>query len=186
MNRPLFVLLAGPNGSGKSTLAAVINLDGLTEKIDPDRITDRDGNLLPPLAAGREVIVRTDAHIAAGSSFLLETTLSGNREARLISRLRSVGYCIDVYFVCLSSPDINIQRVRLRVRKGGHDVPDEDIIRRYNRSLDNMRAILPLTDRAILFDNSGDGHREVASFENGMLVAQKEPTPSWLARILAP
>ena len=87
------------------------------------------------------MIARTDAHIAAGRSFLLETTLSGNREVRLIERLRAAGYCIDVYFVCLSSAEVNIQRVRLRVLKGGHDVPVEDIVRRYERSLANLRTI---------------------------------------------
>jgi predicted ABC-type ATPase len=183
MDRPLFVLLAGPNGSGKSTLASVIHLDGLAEKIDPDRMQGADGALLPPLAAGREVIARTDAHIAAGRSFLLETTLSGNREVRLIERLRAAGYCIDVYFVCLSSAEVNIQRVRLRVMKGGHDVPVEDIVRRYERSLANLRAILPMTDRAMLFDNSGNGHRLVARYENGAQEWRAKDGPGWLSRV---
>ena len=136
------------------------------------------------LAAGREVIARTDAHIVAGRSFLLETTLSGNRESRLIARLRAAGYCIDVYFVCLSSSEMNIQRVRLRVGKGGHDVPAEDIVRRYDRSLENLRGILPLTDRAVLFDNSGAGHREVARFEDGLLRSRAADSPGWLGRVL--
>jgi predicted ABC-type ATPase len=184
MDRPLFVLLAGPNGSGKSTLAALLTLEGLAEKIDPDRIRGADGTLLAPLAAGREVIVRTDAHIAGRRSFLLETTLSGNREVRLIERLRAAGYTIDVYFVCLSSAEVNVQRVRLRVLKGGHDVPVDDIVRRYSRSLENLRAVLPMTDRAVLFDNSGGGHREVARFEEGCLLWRAEFTPAWLGRVL--
>jgi predicted ABC-type ATPase len=186
MDRPLFVLLAGPNGSGKSTLAALINLDGMAEKIDPDRMIGADGSILPPLAAGREVIARTDAHVVAGRSFLLETTLSGNRELRLVSRLRSAGYCIDLYFVCLSSAELNIQRVRLRVGKGGHDVPAEDIVRRYDRSLHNLREILPLTDRSVLFDNSGAGHRPVARFETGILQWQAAEPPKWLSVIIGP
>lgn len=100
MDRPLFVLLAGPNGSGKSTLASVIHLDGLAEKIDPDRMHGADGALLTPLAAGREVIARTDAHIAAERRFLLETTLSGNREARLATVLTSI------LFACLRRKSI--------------------------------------------------------------------------------
>ena len=191
MDRPLFVLLAGPNGSGKSTLAALLTLEGLAEKIDPDRIRGADGTLLAPLAAGREVIVRTDAHIAGRRSFLLETTLSGNREVRLIERLRAAGYTIDVYFVCLSSAEVNVQRVRLRVLKGGHDPHVaplvflvDDIVRRYSRSLENLRAVLPMTDRAVLFDNSGGGHREVARFEEGCLLWRAEFTPAWLGRVL--
>lgn len=178
------MLLAGPNGSGKSTLAALINLEGLAEKIDPDRMTATSGGLVRPLAAGREVIARSEAHIAAGRSFLLETTLSGNREIRLIQRLRAVGYCIDIYFVCLSSAEANIQRVRLRVGKGGHDVPVEDIVRRYDRSLQNFRRILPLTNRAVLFDNSGSSHRKVGHFEEGVLVWLAEDAPRWVDRVL--
>jgi predicted ABC-type ATPase len=131
MDRPLFVLLAGANGSGKSTLASAINLEGLAEKIDPDRMSGASGSLVSPLIAGRAVITRSDAHIASRRSFLLETTLSGNRVVRLIKRLRDAGYCIDVYFVCLASAEVNIPRVRLRVQKGGHDVPAADIVRRY-------------------------------------------------------
>ena len=101
----------------------------------------------------------------------------------LIERLRAAGYCIDVYFVCLSSAEVNIQRVRLRVMKGGHDVPVEDIVRRYERSLANLRAILPMTDRAMLFDNSGNGHRLVARYENGAQEWRATDGPGWLSRV---
>lgn len=182
---PRFILLAGPNGSGKSTLADRIDRTGLHDIINPDTIREPDGTLAGVLQAGRIVIQRTAANFAAGASFLLETTLSGNREGRVVAQARQLGYHIDVVFVCLRDPALNIERVRARVLMGGHHVPPEDIIRRYNRSLDNLREILPLTNRAVLFDNSGSGHRHVAHFEDGLLVSAEDNPPAWLARVLS-
>ena len=81
--QPRFVLLGGPNGSGKSTLVRRIEPEGLDDIINPDTIRLPDGSLASALQAGRMVIQRTASHLEAGRGFLLETTLSGNREARV-------------------------------------------------------------------------------------------------------
>lgn len=149
--QPRFVLLGGPNGSGKSTLVRRIDPAGLDDIINPDTIRLADGSLASVLQAGRMVIQRTASHLEEGRGFLLETTLSGNREAR--------------------------------VRMGGHAVPEEDIRRRYFRSLDNLREILPMSHAAALFDNSGEGHRLVARYRNGSLEWRATDGPGWLSRV---
>ena len=67
---------------------------------------------------------------------------------------------------------------------GGHFVPAEDIRRRYYRSLDNLREILPKTNAALLFDNLGKGHVEVAKSEEGVLTWRADDPPGWLGRVL--
>lgn len=130
------------------------------------------------------MIQRTAENFAARRGFLLETTLSGNREPRIVAEARTLVYQIDVVFVCLGDVRLNIGRVKLRVQQGGHFVPEEDIRRRYERSLENLRRILPLADSAVLFDNSGLEHREVARFKDGQLCWQEKEGPAWLERVL--
>ena len=182
--RPRFILLGGPNGSGKSTLVPRIDPEGLDDIINPDTIRQPDGNLASVLQAGRIVIQRTADNFKAGRGFLLETTLSGNREARVVAEARERDYRIEVMFVCLRDVELNIMRVQLRVRLGGHFVPEEDIRRRYYRGLDNLREILPLSNVALLFDNSGMGHVEVAKFGEGALTWRAGDSPGWLERVL--
>ncbi len=181
--QPRFVLLGGPNGSGKSTLVRRIDPEGLDDIINPDTIRLADGSLASVLQAGRMVIQRTASHLAAGRGFLLETTLSGNREARVVAEARARGYRVEVLFVCLRDVELNILRVQARVKMGGHAVPEEDIRRRYFRSLDNLREILPMTHAAALFDDSGEGHRLVARYRNGALEWRAKDGPGWLSRV---
>lgn len=124
---PRFILLAGPNGSGKSSLASGMDLTGIEDVINPDTIRSPDGELASALQAGRMVIQRTSQNFAAGRSFLLETTLSGNREIRIVAQARERGYHVDVVFVCVGDVRLNIARVHLRVEQSGHFVPEEDI-----------------------------------------------------------
>lgn len=107
-----------------------IDPEGLADIINLDTIRHADGNLESALQAGRSVIRRTAENFAAGRGFLLETTLSGHREARVVAEARERGYRVEVLFVCLRDVELNIMRVQSRVRLGGHFVPEEDIRRR--------------------------------------------------------
>jgi len=112
--------------------------------------------------AGREVLRRAENFLAKRESFLVETTLSGNTYIRMMKRARSLGYRLRFLYVGTSSVEINIQRVKSRVKRGGHDVPEQDQKRRYPRSLENLPKALDLADEAIIFDNSTfDGHNKV-------------------------
>lgn len=94
--------------------------------------------------------------ISAGKSFSFETVMSSPDKVQLLAKSRQVGYRNYLYFVATDDPNINISRVEHRVQKGGHDVPNEKIVARYQRSLDLLWDAIQLTDRAYIFDNSGD------------------------------
>jgi len=106
------------------------------------------------IAAGREVLYQANEHLASGQSFAIETTLSGKLYLKMMSRARQLGYENTVIYIGTSSVDINLARIQQRVLVGGHDVPEDDVRRRYERSLRNLPIALRLADNAILFDNS--------------------------------
>jgi predicted ABC-type ATPase len=99
---------------------------------------------------------------------------------------RTLGYEIDLTFLCLDDPAMNVLRVASRVAKGGHNVPEVDIRRRYTRSLGNLTPALPLSDRARVVDNSQTGAaRLIAALKLGVLTWQSERLPEWAAGVLA-
>lgn len=90
------------------------------------------------VAAGRQFVTRLRDAISAGDRVAVESTLSGRSLAATMRTARERGYRIRIFFVYVDSPDVSVGRVRLRVREGGHHVPEEDIRRRYLRSLQNF------------------------------------------------
>lgn len=104
------------------------------------------------------------------ADFGFETTLAGRTYAAFLKELRSAGYSVHLYYLWLPDVELHIQRVAERVRQGGHDVPEEDIRRRYKRSLVNFFELYqPLADRWAVFDNTGTAPRMTASLnEQGM------------------
>ncbi len=153
------VIVAGPNGSGKSTTTAQFSKDGY-EVIDPDRIAR---NLSPnspedySVAAGRQAINRARENILQGNSFLVETTLSSKGVyQRLVDSAKQKGFSVKLAYISTEDPQINIARVADRVSKGGHNVPDEDVVRRYYRSLDNLGEFFDKADDKAIIDKSSD------------------------------
>ena len=181
---PSLVVVAGSNGSGKSTLTRIENFRN-SEIIDPDaiardmraRATDR-----VEIAAAREALQRQRATVAAGRSFVVETTLAGQGTLRLMRAAQRAGYTISLHYVCLASPDQSVRRVRNRVARGGHDVPEDDIRRRFTRSLANLPLATALADEAQLHDNSQsrEPHRNVAVV-NAARRWTAERCPEWAA-----
>jgi predicted ABC-type ATPase len=164
---PLLTVVGGANGAGKSTLTrlgretfqshAVLDPDAIAKEMQVSAL--RGGSAID---AGREVLRRAEDFLAKRESFLVETTLSGSTYIRMMKRASSLGYRIRFLYVGTSSVEINIQRVRNRVKRGGHDVPEEDQKRRYPRSLENLPEALNLADEAIIFDNSTSvGHNKI-------------------------
>ena len=178
--------MAGANGAGKSTLTR-LGREGFQDSavLDPDavarsmqRVGVQNGS---PIDAGRAVLEMAEGYLASGSSFLIETTLSGNTYLRMMVRAKNPGYLIVLLYIGTSDVSINLQRVRNRVEKGGHDVPEEDQVRRYPRSFANFRKAFEFADEAIVFDNStSKGHTKVAVKDvNGFEIF--EPVPEWAA-----
>ena len=89
-------------------------------------------------------------------NYAFETTLGANTIPALLAKAASRGIGIHVWYVGLSSPELHIERVRARVRRGGHDIPEADIRRRYEHSRLNLIHLLPVLTALRLFDNSAE------------------------------
>ena len=179
----LLTIIAGPNGSGKSTVTRSVDFDGRTNLLDPDAIASALNPLDPSaaaLAAGREALRRTAAYLAAGASFAVETTLSGKGNLDLISHAKSLGYEIHLIFVGVDTAERCVSRVKNRVARGGHSVPEADVRRRYERSMANSVTAVRLVDLAKFYDNSKDGHRLVLIAKDGPIVWRAVPLPAWV------
>jgi predicted ABC-type ATPase len=91
----------------------------------------------------------------ARQSFAFETTCAGRGHARRLEQCRAAGYYVTVVFLWLPTAQMALERVRRRVRQGGHYIPDDVVIRRHAAGLRNMRHLyLPLADDAFIYDNS--------------------------------
>ncbi len=101
------------------------------------------------------MIKRFHSCIDENKSFIFETTASGLSYAKHLKNAKKTGYEINLLFLWLSSHDQAVRRVAQRVKQGGHNIPEDDIIRRYYRGLNNMiNLYLPISDTALILDNS--------------------------------
>jgi predicted ABC-type ATPase len=96
-----------------------------------------------------------------------------------MDRARTRGYEIHPTFVALDSPERCIARVRTRVLRGGHFIPDADVRRRYKRSIANLPEALRAADVAKVYDNSGDEHRLVLTVRRGVVISRSKELPGW-------
>ena len=104
------------------------------------------------------------------ADFGLETTLSGRSYLNLVHRLRERGYAVHFFYLWVPNVELALSRIRERVSRGGHDVPEAVVRRRFGRSIRNFLIhYLPLADRWILFDNSEASHSVIAYQEEGKL-----------------
>lgn len=171
MKPPRLLVFAGANGSGKSTLTKIyrrkLELIGLI--LDPDA----EARLLNPkdvskaaIQAARNILARQQELLDSGQSFALETTLSSKGNLELMQEARIRGWVVKLAYVGLGNVRRNIQRVRQRVQNGGHDVPLEDIKRRFERSMTNLPIAAELADTFALYDNSGLEMRRMLYIKN--------------------
>ncbi|NBJ02430.1 hypothetical protein D3Z62_20575 [Lachnospiraceae bacterium] len=94
-------------------------------------------------------------HIEQMKEFCFETVLSTERNLKLLEKAKGAGYFIRCYYILTSDPTINVWRVRSRVESGGHDVPEEKIIARYDRALSLIKDLVKVCDVCHIYDNSG-------------------------------
>ncbi len=121
--------------------------------------------------------------IKCSKSFTFETVMSFPDKVEILSKAQSRGYRTYLYYVATENPEINISRVRYRVSRGGHSVPEDKIVSRYKRSLDLLKAAVKFTHRAYIFDNSTHEHVWLAEITNGQIVEMKtEQVPVWFKK----
>ena len=167
-------MLGGPNGSGKSTIhhslrpvGAFLNADVAARRIDP--ISPESASL----AAGRFILHRLARTIRDGDSFVYETTLSSRQSVALMSRCRERKYEVALIFVALDSVELNVRRVAERVARGGHDIAEHVIRRRYDKSFANLPEAMRQADRVLLLDNSGREPELLVSIDFGTVVVNR-------------
>lgn len=164
----LLYIIAGANGSGKSTLAEVLLKEKKLEFLNADEIAKEiasDAINSVPISAGKFYFQRLDEYFKNNKSFAVESTLSGNNIVRIIDKARKQNYKIILVYSFLQNCTICIERVKKRVENGGHNVPEEDIIRRYYKSVikfwDEYRLIV---DEWTMFYNGYDYAPVIVSF----------------------
>ena len=155
--QPVCHVVAGPNGSGKSTFALeyLPTFAGSIEYVNPDMMAKGFSPVdisLSAMKAGRLTLMRIAELIASGDSFGFETTLSGRGHLKLLADAKARGYEIHLYYLWMPVAAMLPVRIRHRVLDGGHDVPRDDVMRRYERSRGNLRDYAALADKAYVFD----------------------------------
>ncbi|MDR3530673.1 MAG: AAA family ATPase [Rhodopila sp.] len=189
-DRPQLWVFAGPNGAGKSTLVARFHVTDRIPVVNPDTIASRlepahEGEPAIMLRAGRMAASERRMLLASGQSFGIETTLTGHSELRLMADARSAGYKITLVFVDLDDALTALARVRERVARGGHDVPARIILRRYDKSLENLPVAVGLADRCFIVDNMRDRHRLLLTIDEGRIRHRSRSLPKWAARLIS-
>ncbi|MCF7957139.1 MAG: zeta toxin family protein [Phycisphaerae bacterium] len=160
MNKTAYVI-AGPNGAGKTTFALqyLKDITGCDNFINADMLAyglNPINQYNAQLQAGKLFLMELENHITKGDSFAFETTLSGRIYIKLLKRLREENWRIVMFFLWIPGPDYSFQRVKERVRQGGHDIPEKIIRRRYPRLIKNFKEIYyHLCDEIFCYDNSG-------------------------------
>jgi predicted ABC-type ATPase len=174
--KPRLWIVAGPNGSGKSTAYGkgdVAGLDGSVWIINPDLLTVRlhEAEALDAtsanLAAVKRIEAWLDASIEVHQTIGVETVLSTDKYRRLVTKAKNRAFEICFVYVFLESAELQIERIRARVAKGGHHVPDDKVRSRRNRSLKQMPWFFWSADMAWVFDNSGSEPKLVAYHVDG-------------------
>lgn len=167
---PHVIVIAGPNGSGKTSMAPSLlrGALGVDEFVNTDAIALGLSAFRPEratLAAGKVMLRRLRELAGERADFAFESTLAGRTYAPWLASLGRSGYHVHILYLWLSSPELAVARVAARVRLGGHDVPEEDIRRRYRTGLRNFfRLYRPLaTDWQVLDNSLAAAPRPVAS-----------------------
>lgn len=171
-------IIAGANGSGKTTFALsyahfqdveFINADEIAKDLNPTHMDQEKFNV------GRIFLRRIEELLDGDRDLIIETTMSGKYLIKIIQKAKWLGYTIDIFYLYLDNVTNNIARVQNRVFNGGHDIPKDDIVRRYYRSRKLFTTVYKeMADRWFLFFNADDEFEEVANFADGEMTVLHE------------
>lgn len=159
---PYLYIIAGCNGAGKTTASFTILPEMLKckEFVNSDEIAKglspfNSGNMAVAVEASRIMYRRIRELIAVGKTFALETTLASRSIANLAKEAQEKGYYVTLLFFWLNTPDLAVERVKMRVAAGGHNVGEATIRRRYTAGIQNLfNLYIPVCDYWMIADNS--------------------------------
>ncbi len=153
-------IISGCNGAGKTTASYTI----LPEMLDCNEFVNADeiAKGLSPfnpnkvaIKAGRLMLTRIDDLLESGVDFAFETTLATRSYVNTVKKAQEKGYFVTILYFWLSSPELAVERVRIRVKEGGHDIPEQTIRRRYILGISNMfNLYIPIANYWMFIDNS--------------------------------
>lgn len=162
----ILYIIAGANGSGKTTFAKkfakannlhFINADEIAKELDSENITKYK------VKAGKIFFKELVTYLALDKSFVIETTLSGKYLVKYIQKAKDLGFTVSLIYLFLENPTTNISRVKNRVLNGGHNVPQDDIIRRFYRSKDMFYSVYKdLVNEWSIHYNSNETFEKIA------------------------
>ncbi|MEO9101826.1 MAG: AAA family ATPase [Burkholderiaceae bacterium] len=193
---PVFHFFAGPNGAGKTTLYRALAAGGL---INPElEFVNADlheraflQHIADPIersqAARQWADTRRSELLVAGQSFASETVFSHESKLELLAEAQRCGFVVALYVVALDNPAQLVQRVATRIGEGGHPVPPERILARYQRSLALLQAAVSHADVAFLYDAvdiEHGGHQLAAIVTAGQPQPLVDPLPRWVRSML--
>jgi len=150
MSKPVVLVFAGPNGSGKSTITALMPHNGVYVNADDLK----EEYAFTDLEAAQKAEALRNKLVDEKTDLTFETVLSTERNLLLLRKAKEAGYEIQCIYILTCNADINVARIRGRVREGGHDVPEEKIRSRYDKALDLLPQVIAVCDKIYIYDNS--------------------------------
>jgi predicted ABC-type ATPase len=182
LSPPIFLMFAGPNGSGKSTITQAFRDRGLF----PANYVNADEIAKTLLGSSEEIgyqaaqmaEVQRQELMRRRQSLAFETVMSHPSKLALLEQAQLLGYQVILVFVGTNNPQINVERVALRVQQGGHDVPTDKVIARYHRTLQLLPRALELANTAYIFDNTQTAELILQVVDG--LQDIRQPVPRWI------
>lgn len=185
MQHPNLYIIAGPNGAGKTTASFNLLPDVLhcPNFVNADEIARGLSPFAPELVAfqaGRIMLQRIEELLPQKVDFAIETTLATRSYVQLVHRAQALGYKVHLIFFFLENEEQAIQRVAQRVRNGGHNIPEEDIRRRFKRGIYNLiNLYMPICDSVLVYNNVQTPARLVARKQNQVDEVELIETKMW-------
>lgn len=183
-------LLAGGNGAGKTTFYTTqlkplnlpfINADNIARELFP---LSPEEHSYQAASIAEEIRNRL---LDEGKTFCFETVFSHPSKIDFVAKAKALNYEVILVFIHLTSTDLNKARISQRIETGGHAVPDDKVLNRIPRTLENIKTAMQLADQSYLLDNSRTDKpfQKIAVIRQQQIDFKGEPVPEWAKPLLA-